>query len=446
MKVSLHMICLAVAVAFIAGSCQSGSGPAASDAADMAGYTPQQVREMLMQDRTRAAGFHHSYEIPEISDTKAPKGYKPFYISHYGRHGCRYQSASVYDRAIEPLSRMKELGALTPEGESLLADISRIKAENLGMDWMLTRKGGATHRGISSRMLDRYPGVFSQKGRDSVVAVSSTAQRCVMSMSNFVTPINERHPELEVLMDTGDRYMDYIAHDPDSNVELDRRCGALRDSIFIAEFDRSRAMGALFTDTTQLAKFIDCDPDLFFYTVMDRADLAQCMDSPLPDIFGYFTPDEVYAFFKAYNARAYGQMGITPEFGDWRPVNVGGPLLRDFLEKADAAVAGNGVCADLRFGHDSIIAPFMFLLGIGGADSHSVLEASSYWLCFKEICMGANIQFVYYGNRGGGVLVKILVNEQEAVIPGLEAVNGVYYDWTVLRAYLASKTGPGSEA
>ena len=22
--------------------------------------------------------------------TKAPKGYKPFYISHYGRHGARY--------------------------------------------------------------------------------------------------------------------------------------------------------------------------------------------------------------------------------------------------------------------------------------------------------------------------------------------------------------------
>ncbi len=401
-------------------------------------YTPMQVREMIMQDRTRAAGLHHHYEIPAISDTKAPKGYKPFYISHYGRHGCRYQSASVYDQAIVPLTRIKELGGLTPEGESLLEDLSRIKRENLGMDWMLTQKGAATHRGISSRMQARYPGVFTQKNRDSVVAISSTAQRCVMSMSNFVMPINEKHPELEVMMDTGDRFMDYIAHDPDANEELDRKCGRLRDSLFIANFDRSRAMQAFFSDTTLLAAQIDYDPDLFFYRMIDRADLAQCMDSPLPDIFGYFTPDEALAFFYAYNARTYGQMGTTPELGDWRPVNVGGPLLRDFIGKADAAVAGNRVCANLRFGHDSIIGPFTLLLNLNGANGHNVLDASNYWLCCKDICMGSNIQFVFYRNGRGGVLVKILMNEQEVGIPGLDAVNGVYYDWTALRAYMES--------
>ena len=399
-------------------------------------YAGQQLREMIMQDRSRAAGLHHSYEIPAISDTKAPKGYNPFYISHYGRHGCRYQSASVYDQAIVPLSKIKDLGGLTPEGERLLADIIRIKQENLGMDWMLTQKGGATHRGISSRMLARYPKVFSGKKRNSVVAVSSTAQRCIMSMSNFVTPINEKYPALEVTMDTGDRFMEYVAHNPDGNEELDRQCSKLRDSLFIASFDRSRAMLSFFTDTTLLAGQIDYDPDLFFYHMINGADLAQCMDSPLPDIFSYFTPEETLAFFYAYNTKTYGQMGTTPEFGGWRPVNVGGPLLRDFIEKADAAIAGNGVCANLRFGHDSIIAPFELLLNINGANGHNVLDASRYWLCFKDICMGANVQFVFYENGRGGVLVKILVNEQEATVPGLEAVNGVYYDWPSLRAYM----------
>ena len=399
-------------------------------------YDGQQLREMIMQDRSRAAGLHHSYEIPAISDTKAPKGYKPFYISHYGRHGCRYQSASVYDQAIVPLSKIKDLGGLTPEGERLLADIILIKQENLGMDWMLTQKGGATHRGISSRMLARYPKVFSGKKRNSVVAVSSTAQRCIMSMSNFVTPINEKYPALEVTMDTGDRFMEYVAHNPDGNEELDRQCSKLRDSLFIASFDRSRAMLSFFTDTTLLAGQIDYDPDLFFYHMINGADLAQCMDSPLPDIFSYFTPEETLAFIYAYNTKTYGQMGTTPEFGGWRPVNVGGPLLRDFIEKADAAIAGNGVCANLRFGHDSIIAPFELLLNINGANGHNVLDASRYWLCFKDICMGANVQFVFYENGRGGVLVKILVNEQEATVPGLEAVNGVYYDWPSLRAYM----------
>ncbi|MBO7070787.1 MAG: histidine-type phosphatase, partial [Bacteroidales bacterium] len=35
-------------------------------------------------------GFNvHSYEFLPIHDTPAPSGFKPFYISHYGRHGSR---------------------------------------------------------------------------------------------------------------------------------------------------------------------------------------------------------------------------------------------------------------------------------------------------------------------------------------------------------------------
>ena len=42
------------------------------------------ARELLEQDVTRSMNLHHNYEAPEkVVDTPAPKGYKPFYISHY---------------------------------------------------------------------------------------------------------------------------------------------------------------------------------------------------------------------------------------------------------------------------------------------------------------------------------------------------------------------------
>ena len=46
--------------------------------------------KLFTENPDRAANNMHSYEFNPIVDTKAPKGFKPFYISHYGRHGSRY--------------------------------------------------------------------------------------------------------------------------------------------------------------------------------------------------------------------------------------------------------------------------------------------------------------------------------------------------------------------
>ena len=43
----------------------------------------------LQEDRTRAGNNLNSYEFFPIRDTPAPAGYKPVYVSHYGRHGSR---------------------------------------------------------------------------------------------------------------------------------------------------------------------------------------------------------------------------------------------------------------------------------------------------------------------------------------------------------------------
>ena len=52
----------------------------------------QSAREEIAADPARAAGLHYAYPGPQSVQTPAPKGYKAFYISHFGRHGSRWHT------------------------------------------------------------------------------------------------------------------------------------------------------------------------------------------------------------------------------------------------------------------------------------------------------------------------------------------------------------------
>ena len=69
----------------------------------------QTAREYIDQVPGRAANNMHSYEFEDVVDTPAPKGYKPFYITHYGRHGSRFEQSSTFSKAaLEGLNAAKE--------------------------------------------------------------------------------------------------------------------------------------------------------------------------------------------------------------------------------------------------------------------------------------------------------------------------------------------------
>lgn len=52
--------------------------------------------------------------------------------------------------------------------------------------------------------------------------------------------------------------------------------------------------------------------------------------------------------------------------------------------------------------------------------------------------MASNLQMVFYSNRKGNILVKLLYNEKETAIPALTPECGPYYSWSVLKDYLLS--------
>ena len=66
----------------------------------------QTTREEMFADICKTAGVYYAYPAPEKLDyTAAPKGYKPFYISHFGRHGSRYLiGENEYTDPIEKLA------------------------------------------------------------------------------------------------------------------------------------------------------------------------------------------------------------------------------------------------------------------------------------------------------------------------------------------------------
>ena len=78
----------------------------------------QEVMALLKEDPTRSVNLHHNYEAPsKIVDTPAPKGYKPFYVSHYGRHGSRYHYTYSYmDKPLAVFDSLDSRGLLTEEG------------------------------------------------------------------------------------------------------------------------------------------------------------------------------------------------------------------------------------------------------------------------------------------------------------------------------------------
>ena len=87
--------------------------------------TAQTTKKEILSDIYRTGSNYFAYPGPRQQKlTKAPEGYEPFYISHYGRHGSRYMSSNqYYTTAINKLDSARQFGLLTPLGNDVLAKL-----------------------------------------------------------------------------------------------------------------------------------------------------------------------------------------------------------------------------------------------------------------------------------------------------------------------------------
>ena len=171
----------------------------------------QTYSEAIAANRDLAAYSFTPYKPQGYTDTPAPKGYEPIYMSHYGRHGSRYHTSdSYFKRGLEGFAAAKESDLLTPTGIRLMEDFTTIAKAHDGMDGQLSPLGAREHRGIASRLYERNKKLFNSKSRKFVRCISSPIQRCIISMTNFATALNDKNPDLDFSYDTGERYFRYI--------------------------------------------------------------------------------------------------------------------------------------------------------------------------------------------------------------------------------------------
>ena len=395
----------------------------------------QTSRTELLAHLDLASGNYCNYPNPSGHVTPAPDGYEPFYVTHYGRHGARYMTGDEhYEYTIAKMDTARSLGLLTPYGEDVLRRLNIAAEDARQRAGDLTPLGGRQHRAIAHRLYTNYPSLMSQP--ISVKANSSTVRRCMLSMANFCQELLTMNPKLDITMDASEHDMYYII--PNDSIylpesETDAALYEKLDSFRHQMLNGRHQFEMLFTDTEQAGQFID------HYQFTDGLwNIAADMDC-LPELGlsfkDLFTDDEYIDGFRAYNASWCLWEGLMP--GAQHSYYAIYPLLKNVLDEADQMLASGKSGVRLRFGHDSVVLPFAFILGvkeaIGGTDDMDDLH--NHFALFRLIPMAGNIQLIFFRKQDSDdILVKFLMNENETSIP-IATDCYPFYHWKDVSAY-----------
>ena len=394
-------------------------------------YMVPELADALRADRMRVGGNLIPYSHGDLSETPAPKGYKPLYISHYGRHGSRHTWAGDrYELLFGIFGKADSLGILSDKGRAAWRESELVYEAWNGMDGRLSPRGVEEHKGIAHRMVKRYPQVF--KGTPKIRANSSTVQRCLISMSAFTSAMASDVPGAQWSFDTGEKIMEYIGDTGTATPDVNDLRATLRHRNWDFQVDSCFALGRFFTDSLAAARLVP-SVNKFNQALLHVATISRCWD-----VEDYILPEMdfnlLYQYYSYDTHRTFAKYGDAAEISRDRLASAH-LLVDDFVAKADEAVAGAGPAVDLRFGHDYPLHVLVAYLGIEGPGSKlNFDEVDKYWWQFNELCMASNLQMIFYRNKAGHVLVKFLYQEQERRLRKLESFSGPYYEWDVVRA------------
>ena len=410
--------------------------------------------EKIRQNRNFSASNYCIYPdstLPAL--TPAPQGKKPFYISHYGRHGSRYLSnRKGYDIPYRMLCKTDSLGLLTPRGRDVLRELRHIINDSEGRWGDLTGLGKRQHRQIACRMVERFPEVFS--GDAYIDARSTTVPRCVLSMGAAVQQMVALNPDLDVTMRASKQDMWYMNHQdtllrkrmetPETQKVFNAFCEPL--------ISNYRLMQMLFTDVDAARKVLDNfvvklkprngEQWLNYYLILTGLIQQNTRMSERSQLIDLFTYEDIHCFWQCENAWWYIMYGPSLLNGGDQPYSQR-YLLRQMIHEADSCLRLKRPGASLRFGHETIMLPLTCLLGINGfgfqTNDLAALEPNGWWACLV-FPMASNIQFVFYRENpeDKDIVFKVLLNEQEATLP-IPTDTAPYYRWSDFREYYLKK-------
>lgn len=429
-------------------------------AAQMMTMAAQTAREEIEANKYLAGSNYLDYDRQMTTKalTPAPKGYTPFYMSHYGRHGSRWLiSKDAYTSVVEPMQKAKAQGKLTTKGEEVLLQLEsfvRLPVPNfpaLGGKYEgaqlrlgdLSTVGERQHHGIAKRMAQNFPEIF--KAKDVAIDARSTVVvRCILSMVAECEELMAANPTARIHNDASEALQYYMNAPRQGLIRAMREKSRDTKRQFGALIKPDRLMRVLFNDqqwVNDSVKATDLMSQLFEITTN-----MQSHDVNI-DLYPLFTMDELYDQWRTRNIRWYIDYGPAPQTGGVMPFSQKN-LLRNIIETADTVTQTQ---ATLRFGHEVCVMPLACLLELDqcGVAVNDLNELDKYWRNYKIYPMGCNIQLIFYRPEKTGssrlspanskdILVKALLNERECTLP-IPTTQYPYYNWSELRQYYLNK-------
>ncbi len=369
--------------------------------------------------------------------TPTPKGYEPYYLSHYGRHGSRWLlSTHDYTDVIDALLKASQQGKLTAKGADVLAKMERFYPTTLKRLGDLTTVGERQHHGIGRRMTQNFPEIFMKKGVP-VDARSTVVPRCILSMMAECEELQGANPTVRIHNDVSESLQNYLNQKwSDRLKDASQKGRKAKDEYNQKLTHPERLCSVLFNDAQWAKDSINAGH--FMRRLFDVATNMQSHDTDI-ELLSLFTTDELYDQWRIRNVGwylDYGPSPLTDGIMPYSQVN----LLKNIIETTDTITQ---VQATLRFGHEVCVMPLACLLELDncGKPVSDLDHLDDTWRNYRIFPMGCNIQLIFYRpkkGKQGDILVKAMLNERETTLP-ITTDQWPYYKWQDLRKYYTDK-------
>jgi len=380
-------------------------------------------------------GLDNVYNFDTKPLSPAPKGYTPFYVSHYGRHGSRYAySSSFYEQPNILFKAAQEQNNLTEKGKEVAARFFEAYPELMAYCGLLSDKGRDQHTRIAKRMYANFSDAFPDSSK--VFAVSSPSMRSVISMATFCTSLQGCNNTLKIKMEQSPAQAYCTSPRDKSNFKPVKRTPAPDFTGDMGEntykflertVDCNAILGRLFIDPQKaikaLTEEISLGQILWRTWIFASGMASQDGDYSFDDLF---TLEEWEALWKADCFLSYKE---HYKYQD-ECCQVVEDILNDCKEHAETKQSG----AKLRFGHDHVLWPVLAIIGIDNF-GYRPEKPEDAWMAYPtdRVPMASNLQFILYKNDKGDVLVKTLYCDEEMTIPGCKSV---YCPWNMFEKHM----------
>ncbi|MCQ2336785.1 MAG: histidine-type phosphatase [Paludibacteraceae bacterium] len=400
--------------------------------------TAKTAREEIYENINLSGGGYLTYPEPiGVEYTKVPKGYTPFYISSYHRHGSRFLIGKEdYVKPQQLLHKADSLGLLTAEGKKVMGKVDSVCALAKDRYGELTNIGFKQHKGVAQRMYNNFPDVF--KGNKTIDARSTDVIRSILSMFAETSTLIANNPKLNLFIDASAHDMYYMNHwfNPINktygNLPEVKEC---KNNFAQKHTHPERLINELFKSYPYTLSHL-LNKNKTYISLWEIASNLQNIDTDI-DMMYLFTKEECYENWSRSNVGWYLECGPSIQTKQMKPY-VHSNLLRNIIETADKAIESDTIAATMRFGHDSVVLPLTILMHLNNfyyvtGDMESLADN---WHTYDIIPMACNIQLIFFKSKKSDnpVLVKIMLNERECHIP-IEPYSDVYYEWDKVKDY-----------